>query len=285
MDYPVMAVVVTYNPEIPLLGRDLDALVGQVPHVSVYDNGSANTADIRALVEGYPKVSLVENHENLGLPVSYNRAMAEAVDRGYEWLLTMDQDSVLPEGYIEAASAYFDQSDIAVICPRYWDKNVLTLEQFRERTPDEPVSYVDKCISSGSLCRAEAHERIGGFDERMFIDYVDFDYCRTALERGYRILQLNRCVMAHSVGESNVVHVLGKTKVVFNHSPMRKYYYFRNKMYFARKHHYLIREHRYFYKLFLVSLLLVLNEKENVPKKFFMSVKGLISGLTMKIDR
>ena len=132
MDYPVMAVVVTYNPEIPLLGRDLDALVGQVPHVSVYDNGSANTADIRALVEGYPKVSLVENHENLGLPVSYNRAMAEAVDRGYEWLLTMDQDSVLPEGYIEAASAYFDQSDIAVICPRYWDKNVLTLEQFRD---------------------------------------------------------------------------------------------------------------------------------------------------------
>ena len=280
-----MAVVVSYNPDIQLLSRNLDALVKQAAHVSVYDNASANPNDLRALVESYPTVSLVENGENLGLPIAYNRAMAEAASRGYEWLLTMDQDSVLPDGFIDAAAEYFDDPRIAILCPRRWNKGASTLEDVQKSAPKESVTFVESTISSGSLCRVSAHADVGGFDERMFIDYVDYDYCRTVIEHGYTILRINSCIMEHSIGKCEIVNAFGHRKEVFNHSAIRKYYFFRNRLYFARKHRYRIKEHKYFYQQFFVLLLLVLYEKEDVPRKFWMSLKGLFSGLTMKIDR
>ena len=285
MSASVMGMVVTYNPDIALLERNLEALSEQTACVSVYDNGSANVQDIRALVGRVPRTSLIENGENLGLPVNYNRAMAEAVGKGYEWLLTMDQDSVLPEGYVDRASEYFDRQDVAVICPRIWNKSVCSREDFIKSSPEESASVVVSCVSSGSLLRAAAHAACGGFDERMFIDYVDFDYCKSVREHGYVVLRLNGCVLEHQIGESQVVRAMGKSKIVNNHSAKRKYYFFRNRMYYARKHGYKLREHMDFYRRFAVLLVLVLYEKEDVPRKFLMSLKGIFAGLTMKLPR
>ena len=264
----VVGVVVTYNPDIELLSRNLGALTQQVSRVLLYDNASKNQDEIIELVKTFPNVKLFANAENLGLPINYNRAMKEA---NSEWLLTMDQDSVLPNNYIECASKYFHENDIAIICPS-------------ESESDSPDSFVERCVSSGSLNRLSTLKALGGFDESMFIDMVDFDYCKTVTEHGYKIFRLNNCVMEHHVGQAKFVSVFGKQVMIFNHSPIRKYYYFRNSIYYARKHGLTFRGNRKYYEALLKGIILLCYEKETL-RKIFMSLKGLIDGFRMKLPQ
>lgn len=45
---PVMAGIVTFNPEIELLKKDLAAAAQVVPFIYIVDNGSRNAAQIEA---------------------------------------------------------------------------------------------------------------------------------------------------------------------------------------------------------------------------------------------
>ena len=92
----VLAAVVTYHPEIPLLKQNLDALSSQVDQILVFDNASANIGEIRNLAASFDRVRLIENDQNLGLPANYNRAARMARDMDCPWLLLMDQDTVVP---------------------------------------------------------------------------------------------------------------------------------------------------------------------------------------------
>ena len=56
-----MAVVVSYNPIIPLLAEDLQALFGQLDRVVLIDNGSGNIGEIRALKGRFDRLQLIDD--------------------------------------------------------------------------------------------------------------------------------------------------------------------------------------------------------------------------------
>lgn len=278
----VLGVVVTFNPDSIVLHSNLNALLKQTDQILVYDNGSADQNVLKKICGEYPGVRLIENGENLGLPVCYNKAMAYAIENGYAWLLIMDQDTVLPDEYVAEAKSYFSDPQTAIICPNYWDINAYSREEFEKITPKEDISYVKRCISSGSLVRVSCLEQLGGFDEAMFIDYVDYDYCRTVIDHGYRILQMNNCVMQHQIGNSRVVKLFNRPQVIHNHSGLRKYYFFRNRVYYARKHRLKYKENKSFYRGFIKLLILVFYEDQAVGK-FGSSMKGILDGFRMPV--
>ena len=282
----VTGTVITYNPDLSLLKNNLAAAVPQVSGVLIYDNGSANVADIRELLSVFPSVELIENGENLGLPVNYNKAARKVGGRtdSDSWLLILDQDTVLPEGYVQAASAFFGQGDISIISCPYWDSNAESFEEFHKRLPSEETCYVKECISSGSICRMRDIFVLGGFDEQMFIDYVDYDYCRTVQEHGLKILQLNRYYIKHPIGHSQTVRFLGKPQVIHNHSPFRKYYFCRNRVYYARKHHMSLWKDKGFYKGYLRILILTLLYEDDKWNKLRAMLKGFADGFKMKLE-
>ena len=190
----------------------------------------------------------------------------------------MDQDSQLASNYIECTSRYFNQDDIAIICPVDCDEDIGLPSEFHE----EPFIFVERCISSGSLNRISTLESLGGFDEKMFIDMVDFDYCKTVRENGYKILRLTNCIMQHKIGQCEIISVFGKPKMIFNHSPLRRYYYFRNSIYYARKHALTFKNDRQFYMALVKGLILILWEKDSA-RKFLMGLKGLLAGFRMEL--
>lgn len=278
----VTGIIITYNPDLLLLEKNLAAVVPQVSSVLIYDNGSSNVTDIRDMVSEFPSAELIENGENLGLPVNYNQS-ARKIGGGWanqdNWMLILDQDTVLPEGYVQAASAFFSQEDISIISCPYWDSNAESFEEFREKIPSEETTYVKRCISSGSLCRVRDILNLGGFDERMFIDYVDYDYCQTVMEHNLKILQLNRYYMKHKIGNSRTVRFLGKRRVIYNHSPFRKYYFYRNRVYYARKHHMSL-----WNKGYLGILILTFLYEDDKWNKLRAMLKGFADGFRMKLE-
>jgi rhamnosyltransferase len=279
-DIKVLAVIVTYNPESELLKRDIEALVDQVDAIAVFDNASANSDAVSLLCSEYDTIDLYNNSENLGLPINYNRAFRIAKDKGCEWMLIMDQDTVVPDDLVASYIEYAQLPDVAIMTPVIWDINICSKEQLKESIPDQEFSRVRDCISSASFNNVEILDKLGGFDEKLFIDQVDFDYCKNVERHGYDIIRINNCIVEHQIGNGERKRFLGKTFVVDNHSPIRTYYMFRNRVYFARKYAISVTRDPSFFKTFGVLTAQLLFEKQKA-KKLGNAVKGVIDGFKL----
>ena len=81
----ILAVVVAYHPEPDLLRRNLDSFADGVDHILLWRNSPVEC--------DHPKVELAGDGTNQGIGTALNAAWTYAVQNGFDWLLTMDQDS------------------------------------------------------------------------------------------------------------------------------------------------------------------------------------------------
>ncbi|KLU62674.1 glycosyl transferase family 2 [Peptococcaceae bacterium CEB3] len=229
----VAAGIVLYNPDRNQLRENINAILPQVDLLLLVDNNSHNYEEILPDYTGLNNVYLKRNPQNMGIAAALNQIVEFCRARGYRWVLTLDQDSVCSPDLIETYSKYWDDNKIGIITPRIIDQNYL---EDLQATAKRACEYVQRCITSGSLINIQLCRQIGGFDEKMFIDLVDFEYCARLQEAGYQILLANDVVIFHRLGNLKVYNFLGKKIRVSNHSPIRKYYYVKNYLYYRRRH-------------------------------------------------
>ena len=233
----ICAGVVTYHPDIRLLEANLEALIPQVSMVYVVDNGSENVADVRSYVEGKPELRLICNSENVGIAKALNQLCTAAKQDGYAWILTMDQDSLPASDMVKWLSTYTDSSVYGIIAPRveFRDGDTLILST---KDGDKDTVEISACITSGSLTRIEAWEKVGGFDEWFFIDRVDNEFCTHLQTGGYVILRVNKALLYQRAGEMRyaTLPLIGNILLPC-YSEVRNYYICRNSVYYFRKYH------------------------------------------------
>ena len=234
MDYAIG--IVTYQPDIVRLQENLKAAAQGVPLIIV-DNGSKNIADIRTLADG---MILIENSSNLGIAAALNQLCRKAQELGCDWLVTLDHDSVIQPGMLEAFSHYTDLSDVATICPRIEDRHL-----GRQHTQSTSgTEYVAHAITAGNMVRLKAWEAVGGFTEALFIDGVDFDFCLKLREGGWQILRTNNVCLCQEIGHGRRIALPFHHQMsLLNHSPQRLYYIARNYLWIGRQHRQIGRAH------------------------------------------
>lgn len=246
----IAAGIVTYNPDLNRLHENINAILPQVELVFLVDNGSKNIDELEnAFIE--KKVVLIKNKENLGIAAALNKIMEYSIDYGYEWTLTLDQDSVVPDNMIEEYEKYTEEEMIAMIVPVIFDRTMSIIDVNGKLTQN--FEYVENAITSGTLMNNQIWKEVKGFEEKLFIDYVDFDYCMKVRLANYRILRVNTVKLLHELGnasEIKVFHYLGKLfhrypslakkfmdmRYTTNHSPIRVYYVTRNQYYYMNKY-------------------------------------------------
>lgn len=230
MDYAIG--IVTYQPDIVRLQENLKAAVDNLQGgpIFIVDNGSENIADIHAVAEG---TVLIENPKNLGIATALNQLCRQAKDMGCEWLVTLDQDSVIQPGMLEVFCRFTEQSDVAIICPRIEDRR-LGRQHTQLTTGTE---FVTHAITAGNMVRLKAWETVGGFTEELFIDGVDFDFCLKLREGGWQILRDNSVCLYQEMGHGRKITLPFHHQMsVLNHSPQRLYYIARNYLWIGRYH-------------------------------------------------
>ncbi|MBO4456711.1 MAG: glycosyltransferase family 2 protein [Butyrivibrio sp.] len=236
-DSPVYAGIITYNPDISRLKLNLEAILPQVDCVVIVDNHSGNIGEIAFIAKTDNRIMLLRNRKNRGVAKALNQIMGFADQNHAEWVLTLDQDSVAACGLIEQYVKYTRFSKIGMMSCLVRDRNAEGLVDGSEKAAGRSrYTVVKQCITSGCFTRVKAWKEAGGYDEKMFIDYVDFDLCTTLRERGYVIIRLNYEGLLHELGNRKVVRVLGMKHIAMNHPPMRKYYIVRNVIYHGKKH-------------------------------------------------
>lgn len=230
----IIAVIVTYNPDITRLEKNIDSAINQVDDLLIVDNHSDNNKEIIELVNR-KSVHLTLLNKNEGLAFALNRGFDYANSQKAKWVITLDQDSVLPNDYIDKAKRYFNVKDVGIITCSYIDKNLGA--RIKDVNNEKKYLFVNRSITSAGVVRVSAYNQIpGGYDNDLFVDYVDFDFSIKLRQKGYKILLMNDTVLEHELGVSQWKKFLFKKVRYTSHSGFREYYIARNIIIFVNRY-------------------------------------------------
>jgi GT2 family glycosyltransferase len=201
----VLIVVVQYRTSLenaPVI-QSLDRCFSQDPtlleHFTtlVWDNSPASHAVPLGL--SFP---LEYRHavENLGVSGAYNSAATLATDDGAQWLLLLDQDTLLPPEFLSRMRDYAQrlapQHHIAAVAPTVvmgqsrispkvtvrWGKSVDPPPDFNGEERKELV-----LVNTGLLLRLEALSEIGGYNPDFWLDFSDRYLCHMLAQKGFSV--------------------------------------------------------------------------------------------------
>ena len=244
----VSSITVAFDPNAERLVEQVRALQGEVDQIIVVDNGSRSPVkDIPGLAG--VDVTLITLAANAGVARGFNVGIAAARERGAGFVLLLDDDSVPSPGMVaklvEAcrAQARPGAPGVAAVGPRVQDSRdpqdypFIQLGWTHNRhvrcgaTPDEVIAC-DFLISSGSLVPMESFATVGEFDEGLFIDSVDLEWCCRARDRGLMLYGVCATHLDHRLGDRR--HAVFNMELVV-HSPERVYYMTRNRFLLYRR--------------------------------------------------
>ena len=173
------------------------------------------------------KIVYIPLYTNKGIASALNIGCRRAIEDGFQWILTMDQDTVFYKTTIDEMKRYienYDMSKTYIVSP--WLNTKLL-----EKKPIEMVDHPTDVMTSGSIMNLALFNKIGGFKDWLFIDGVDIAYCYDGNRLGYKIDRLNYVSIDHSLGNIKIHKLFGKTFLCTNHNYLRKYYMQRNYRY------------------------------------------------------
>lgn len=277
------ASIVLFNPNFKRLMKNINSIINQVDKIILVDNSdSKQTTNFIHNILCNNKIEYINNDGNKGIANALNRAVEYCLNNDIEWLLTLDQDSICPYNIISTYEKYKLIEDVSIICcsVNYNNQEIVDAT----KSVNRKYTYVKTCITSASYINVNDCSMVGGFDERMFIDMVDFEYCYRIIKRRKKILQTNEVLLDHQLGELNLKHIGNVNVHVGGHSAFRKYYMGQNLIYCYRKHP------EYFSAFFCIKKILKLifktlfyeNEKQ---KKIIAIIKGMKNGFLIPISK
>jgi rhamnosyltransferase len=177
---------------------------------------------------------------NKGIACAYNIGIGEAKKQGAKYVLFLDQDSVITHDFAalllgEYKKLCLQNTNIAALGPslinEYTGKLYKT-EDYKSNVVG--FSTTSTLISSGMLVEIQTLDNVGGMDESLFIDYVDFEWCWRANLKGYICYRTKNVTMNHKVG-------LGDKSIfkytILTATPNRYYYQYRNLLKLCRRNY------------------------------------------------
>ncbi len=238
MNESVCAVVVTFNPGEKLL-ENITALHPQVKEVVVVDNASSPTSLVHVQEAQKCGAKVFYNEENLGIAAALNIGVNYTLEQGYTWIATFDQDSKPPPGFVERLLETYNihpnKERTAILSPIYRDEATGTVFRHGEQN-NEPLQEIVSTMTSGNLVKADALAKTGLFEEDLFIDYVDHEFCLRCRKKGFGVLESRAAILNHNLGETQKYKRWGLTFHATNHSPLRRYYNSRNRLVVYRRY-------------------------------------------------
>ncbi|WP_431824476.1 glycosyltransferase family 2 protein [Burkholderia sp. F1] len=232
------ALVILYHPTDAQLAA-LDALRRASDALLVVDNSPQPDARARDVC-ARDGIALLHHGNRDGIAGAFNAGLAALFRERVDAVALFDQDSTVPDAYFpvmrDVCAGLAPRAFLAG--PRIFDENArsflpelstngITLR----RLHIEPGAAMQRCaflISSGCVVSRDAYDALGPFDETLFIDHVDTEYCFRALARNVPLYVVPSLVQQHRIGAKRR-HAFGPFAMTsMNHPWQRRYYSARN---------------------------------------------------------
>lgn len=233
--------------------------------VIIVDNSKNDNSNLIPIKSSYIYLS---NKNNGGIAGALNLGILTAQSKGCDFVLTMDQDSWFSNGkanmYIQNVEKHLNVAKVFSLKLEYNDsksgallkwpteyipkslkrfiKHSLLRKKIPQKKEIQEHEYVTQAYTSGTISEIKLWEAIGKYDEFLFIDEVDFDFCNKVLLHNEKILKFNNCTMNHSLGTKYRTLF---PKCYYTKNKKRFYYIIRNKYIQEFRYGKLLNNHNY----------------------------------------
>ena len=221
------ATVILYNPPENYFDN-IYTYIDEIEKLYIFDNSSERSVGIPDKILN--KAEYFHSGTNEGIAKRLNEAIEKSISDGYDYLLTMDQDSSFQTGdinkYVKLIEEETDLDNISMFGIRYYplDNKSIILKKYNQLL-----------ITSGSVINVVVANKLNGFDENLFIDGVDTEFCLKSFKNGFQTVSFNQLSLNHNLGERKSVRTpMLKKKFRSFHNPTRIYFIIRNYLYLRK---------------------------------------------------
>jgi len=225
-------IVILYYPNTEIVIEHIRSYSSSLEKMFIYDNTENPDQafiDLIKKVEG--NISYISTGTNEGIAKRLNEASHKARQEGYEFLLTMDQDSSFKPGDFKKYISLIQSSNNSNVA-QFGVNHQPDFTPAKE-LPEEALAL----ITSGSILNLSLTDKVGVFNEDFFIDFVDTEFSFRVIQNGYINLMFSNIELNHSLGtliEGRSLVSFKKSKRII-HSPIRVFYIVRNGLYLLFK--------------------------------------------------
>jgi rhamnosyltransferase len=235
----VLAIIICFHPDHARLRGLIDAVAPGAGRIVLFNNGGL---DIAKLGEIGADIHVESPGDNLGLATPLNFGCDYAVEHGFRFLVSFDQDSTPPVDMIprlrEELIAYQQKNVRAIaIGPQLVDirdgkETVSPFVRFRgigvDKWTGEGTEPVSQLITSGCMLDLQQWSPEKRFKDPLFIDLVDNNWCWKMTRMKYLLLGTSRTRMPHELSEE----IRESSVISLNkYGRVRRYFQMRNAVY------------------------------------------------------
>ena len=184
----IASVVVLYNPDANVY-NNINSYIRQVDRLYIVDNSELDNSFLITKIHCPEKTEYIWNKTNIGIAAALNIGAKLALEKKFDYLLTMDQDSEASPFLVSNLLECFSQdSQIAVVSPILQHRIGRKIKDKKTKSCEEVLST----WTSGNLVDLSKFQKIGGYREDFFIDYVDHDFCLRLNKMGFKVYVCNK---------------------------------------------------------------------------------------------
>ena len=189
--------------------------------IIVLDNNSTD-GSVEKIRSAFPDVQLIGLTENLGYAGNNNVGIEEALKRGADWVLVLNEDTILdPDCLSELVKVGESDSQIGIVGPlvyhhdepkviqsaggmlgKYWQSQHLGQNELDRGQFSSPhrVEWISGCAI---LVRRAVIEQVGMLDANFFIYWEETEWCIRAVRGGWQIFNVPQAKLWHKGVQRN----------------------------------------------------------------------------------
>lgn len=188
----------------------------------VVDNGS-HDGSVKEIRAAFPEVPILETGANLGFAGGNNPGIEWALSKGAEWILLLNNDTVVDPDFLTAfMEAAKEQPKAKILGAKiyryndkktidhlggFWNPKIGDFVSFAQNQADDGVSFeemqqVDYVCGAALLMHRSVPETIGLLEPRFFLFWEETDYCNRAKRLGFEVWTAPKARIWHKVSSS-----------------------------------------------------------------------------------
>ena len=227
----------------------------------VVDNGSKDGTEEEIKKYGLPNMDykFIQSGSNLGFAGGNNVGIKDAVKRGFDYVILMNNDLILPKDLVTKMIGFMEQNtEVGLSSPKmyfapgyefhkdrykeselgkvFWYAggvvdwgNVYSSHRGVDEVDHGQYDVTVKTDFANGACmviRSEVFKKIGYLDDSFFLYWEDADFSQRAIRAGYKVKYFPKTCIWHKVSAST-----GGSG-----SPSNDYFLIRNRLYFAMRY-------------------------------------------------
>lgn len=270
----ILAIIIAYKPDYNLLKSNIKTFIGDVNKLIIWENSDLNLEQKENLLNLYnDKVLFCSNNCNCGISLPLNYAWNYARINKYNYILTMDQDSILEKAR-DYINSIISRQESAIYGPY-----VVNTLQDDTKIHNNNFELVDYVITSGCVIPVSILDKIGGYNTDFFIDGIDVELCYRAKEYGIKTYMSTEYRLIQRFGTPMYTSILGKKIITLNYPPSRLYEMVKNFIILTRTYKLSRKYKNEFILLHLIKTpIKILLAEKNKTKKLLSILSGIKDG-------